>query len=182
MFDALQYEVRQKIRIGNKYNIYEAGDDDPILESAQKKFRLKEDFRFDDPTEGEERFRVKADSVLDVAAGYDIVDSRTGDRVGSVKRSVKSFFKHEYDLVGPDGDTVATVKEDNWVRAFLRRNVTTLIPFSYHIEGSEGEHLGDVSEQFTLLRDTYAIDLADDDLDPRLAVIGTVIVDAIEEN
>lgn len=182
MFDARQYEVRQKIRIGNKYNVYEAGGDDPILESAQKKFRLKEDFRFNDPTTGEERFRVKADSVLDVAAGYDIVDSQTDERVGSVKRSVKSFFKHEYALVGPDGDRVATVKEDNWVRALLRRNVTTLIPFSYDIEGPNGEHLGDVSEQFTPVRDKYTITLAGDELDPRLAVIGTVIIDAIEGN
>lgn len=182
MFDARRYEVRQKIRIGNKYNVYEAGADEPFLESAQKKFRLKEDFRFDDPETGEERFRVKADSVLDIAAAYDIVDSQSGERVGSIKRSAKSFFKHEYALVGPDGQQVATVKEDNWVRAALRRGLTTLIPFSYDIEAPDGSHLGDVSEQFTPVRDRYTIDLVDDGLDPRLAVIGTVVIDAIEEN
>jgi uncharacterized protein YxjI len=182
VFDALRYEVRQKIRIGNTYNIYEAGADEPFLESAQKKFRLKEDFRFDDPETGEERFRVKADSVLDITAAYDIVDSRTDERVGSVKRSAKSFFKHEYALLGPDGEQVATVKEDNWLRAVLRRAVTTLIPFSYEIEGPNGDRLGDVSGQFTPVRDRYTIDLADDGLDPRLAVIGTVVIDAIEEN
>ncbi|WP_089828098.1 LURP-one-related/scramblase family protein [Halogranum amylolyticum] len=183
MFDANRYEIRQKLRIGDKYNVYEEGTDDPILESAQKKFRLKEDFRFDDPETGEERFRVKADSVIDVAASYDIVDSRTGDRIGSVKRSVKSFFKHEYALVDPDGTVVATVKEDSWLRAVLRRNVTTLIPFSYDVEGPNGERLGTISEQFTPVRDRYTIDLSGDgELDPRLAVIGTVVIDAIEEN
>jgi uncharacterized protein YxjI len=183
MFDASRYEVRQKLRIGNKYNVYEKDTDDPILESAQKKFRLKEDFRFDDPDTGEERFRVKADSVLDVAASYDIVDSQSGDRIGSVKRSVKSFFKHEYALVDPDGTVVAHVKEDSWMRAFLRRNITTLIPFSYDIEGPDGERFGSVSEKFTPVRDKYTIDLSGDGrLDPRLAVIGTVVVDAIEEN
>ncbi|EJN58193.1 hypothetical protein SAMN04487950_0223 [Halogranum rubrum] len=181
MFDASRYEVRQKLRIGNKYNVYEG--DENILESAQKKFRLKEDFRFNDPETGEERFRVKADSVLDVAASYDIVDSRTGDRIGSVKRSVKSFFKHEYALVDASGSVVATVKEDGWLRAILRRNLTTLIPFSYDIEGPSGEHFGDVSEKFTPVRDKYTIDLSGDgQLDPRLVVIGTVVIDAIEEN
>lgn len=183
MFDARQYEVRQKIRLGNKYNVYENGNDSPILESAQKRFRLKEDFRFADPETGEERFKVKADSVLDVAAGYDIVDSQTGDHVGSVKRSVKSFFKHEYALVGPDGSTVATIEEDNWARAVLRRNVTTLIPFSYDIVGPNGEQFGDVKESFTPVRDKYTITLAEDsELDPRLVVIGTVVIDAIEGN
>lgn len=183
MFDARRYEVRQKLRIGDKYNIYQAGSDDPILESAQKKFRLKEDFRFDDPATGEERFRVKADSILDVAASYDIVDSRTGDRVGSVKRSVKSFFKHEYALVDASGAVVATITEDGWLRAALRRGLTTLIPFSYDIEGPNSEQYGEVVEQFTPIRDRYTIDLrGDGQLDPRLVVIGTVVIDAIEEN
>ncbi|SFR49894.1 hypothetical protein [Halogeometricum limi] len=178
MFDGSHYEVRQKIRIGNKYRVYEG--DTAILESKQKRFKLKEDFRFTDPDTGEERFRVKADSVLDVAAAYDIVDSETGDRIGSVKRSVMSFFKHEYELLGPDGQTVATVREDSTLMALLRRHVTTFIPFNYDIVSPSGEKLGDVSEAFSF-RDKYQIDLTGD-VDPRLAVVGMVVIDAIEEN
>jgi uncharacterized protein YxjI len=180
MFDADHYEVRQKISIGNKYNIYEGDGEDPILASAQKKFRLKEDFRFLDPESDEERFRVKADSVLDVAAAYDIEDSTTGERVGSVRRSVKSMVKHEYELLDADGDVVGVVKEDSVANAIIRRFVTTLVPFSYVIEGPTGEHLGEVNGAFSL-RDRYSIDLSSD-LDPRLAVIATVVIDAIEAN
>lgn len=178
MFDGTHYEVRQKLRLGNKYRIYEG--DTPILESAQKRFRLKEDFRFTDPDTGEERFRVKAGSILDIASAYDVVDSETGERIGSVRRSVMSFFKHEYELLGPDGDVVATVTEDNAVMALARRRVTTLIPFNYDIVSPSGEKLGDVSESLSF-RDKYSIDLTGD-LDPRLAVVGMVVVDAIEEN
>ncbi|MDS0299956.1 hypothetical protein NDI76_14505 [Halogeometricum sp. S1BR25-6] len=178
MFDGDHYEVRQKIRLGNKYRIYEG--EEAILESAQKKFRLKEDFRFTDPDTGEERFRVKAGSILDIASAYDVVDSETDERIGSVRRSVMSFFKHEYELLGPDGDVVATVTEDSALMALARRHVTTLIPFNYDIVSPSGEKLGDVSESFSV-RDTYSIDVTGD-LDPRLAVVGMVVIDAIEEN
>jgi len=179
MFDGRSYEVRQRIAIGNKYRIYEG--DEPILESAQKKFRLKEDFRFTDPETGDERFRVKADSVLDIAAAYDIVDARTDERVGAVKREAISFFKHEYSLLGPDGDLVARIREDSVPLAIARRFLTTLIPFSYEIVAPDGTAIGAANGAFSL-RDKYSIDLDGGDADPRLAVVGMVVVDAIEEN
>ncbi|MFC6724755.1 hypothetical protein ACFQE1_10295 [Halobium palmae] len=181
MFDARSYEVRQKLGIRTRYNVYEDGTDDPILQSKKKSFRLKEDFRFTDPRTGEEAFRVTTGKILDINAAYDIEDSRTGEPVGAVKRSMMSFLKHEYQLLDPDGNVVATLTEDNHLMALLRRKVTTLIPFNYDIVSPSGEKVGDVSERFSL-RDRYDIDLYGDDVDPRLAVVGTVVVDAIEGN
>ncbi|QLG27960.1 hypothetical protein HUG10_10505 [Halorarum halophilum] len=178
MFEGSRYEVRQKIAIGNKYVISEGGED--ILQSAQKKLRLKEDFRFTDVDGGEELFKVKADSVLDTAAAYDIEDSRTGERVGSVKRSVMSMFKHEYQLLGPDGNVVATVKEDSWLRAFVRRQLTTWLPFAYGVEASDGSEVGRIEGAFSL-RDRYSVTVTGD-VDPRLLVIAAVVIDAIEGN
>jgi uncharacterized protein YxjI len=180
MFEGTRYEVRQKFGIGTKYRVYEG--DAAILESKKKKLRLKEDFRFTDAETGEERFRVKADSVLDVAAAYDIEDSQTGERVGSVKRSATSFAKHEYALFGPDGETVAYIREDSVAKALIRRFVTTLLPFTYRVESPSGESLGSIHESFGV-RDTYDIDLVDaTSVDPRLVVVGSVVIDAIEEN
>ncbi|SDY49459.1 LURP-one-related/scramblase family protein [Halobellus clavatus] len=179
MFDSRSYEVRQKISIGNKYRIYEGNT--AILESAQKKLRLKEDFRFTDPETGAERFRVTADSILDITAAYDIVDSQTDERVGAVKREAISFFKHEYSLFGPDGDKVATIREDSVPMAIARRFITTLIPFSYEIVSVDGTTIGEAKGAFSL-RDRYSIDLSGDDVDPRLVVVGMIVADAIEEN
>ena len=75
---------------------------------------------------------------------------------------------------------MATVTEDNAMMALARRHVTTLIPFNYDIVSPSGEKLGDVSESLSF-RDTYSIDVTGD-LDPRLAVVGMVVIDAIEEN
>lgn len=181
MFDARRYEVRQKFGVRTRYNVYEEGRDDPILQSKQKSFRLKEDFRFTDPETGEEAFRVTAGKILDLNAAYDIVDSRTDEPVGAVKRSVMSLFKHEYQFLDPDGNVVATMSEDSHLMALLRRKVSTVIPFNYDIRSPSGEKLGDVSEQLSL-RDRYTVDLRGDGIDPRLAVVGTVVVDAIEGN
>jgi hypothetical protein len=182
VFDASRYEVRQRVSLGNKYTIYEGDADDPTLTSVQKKFRLKEDFRFEDADSGEEVFRVNADSVLDVSAAYDVVDSRTGERVGSVRRDAVSVLKHEYALLGPDGEVEARVREDSVPLAVARRFLSTLVPFSYDVTAPDGATmLGEVSEQFSL-RDKYTVDLHDGDVDPRLVVIATVVIDAIESN
>lgn len=178
MFDGRAYEVRQRIAIGNKYRIYEGGT--PILESAQKKLRLKEDFRFTDPGSGAERFRVTADSVLDIAAAYDIVDSGTGERVGAVKREAVSVLKHAYTLLGSDGEVVATLREDNVALAVARRLLTTLIPFSYEVVAPDGEVVA-ATGAFSL-RDRYSIECYGDAADPRLIVIGTIVADATEGN
>lgn len=178
MFEGDSYQITQKISIGNKYVVSEGGE--PILESKQKKLRLKEDFRFTDAETGEEAYRVRADSVLDIAAAYDVVDSRTDERVGSVRRSAMSMFKHEYELLGPDGDVVATVSEDSWLRAYLRRNVIGLLPFAYTIEAADGSRAGSISGRLSL-RDRYDVEVTGD-LDPRLAVISAIVIDAIEAN
>ncbi|MFC7202904.1 hypothetical protein ACFQJC_05215 [Haloferax namakaokahaiae] len=179
MFDASQYEVRQKISIGTKYTVYEDGT--PILSAKKKKLKLKEDFRLHDYDSGEERFRIKADSILDVSAAYDIVDSKTGERVGAVKRGAFSFAKHTYQLLGPNGNVVGRIVEDNVPMAIARRFLSTLIPFSYRIEGANGEPVGSIGEQFSL-KDKYTIDLDTSVIDPRLAVVAAVVIDAIEEN
>jgi uncharacterized protein YxjI len=177
MFDADSYEVRQRFGLSNKYNVYEAGEQ--ILASKQKRLRLKEEFNFTTP-DGADAFRVKAGSVLDIAGTYDIVDVRTGERVGAVRREVRSLFRHEYTLLDPEGVAVATLREDSRLLAALRRVVTTLIPFSYDIVAPDGSSLGRVEERLSI-RDRYTVELTGD-IDPRLAVVGTVVVDAIEGN
>jgi uncharacterized protein YxjI len=176
-----RFEVRQKLGIGKKYNVYREGASEPFLTAKKKKLRLKEDFRLTDPETGDERYRVKADRVLDVGAVYEITDTQTGATVGSVRRKRKSFAKHEYALADADGTEVALIKEDSVAMAIVRRFVTTLVPFSYVITSADGSRsLGSVSGAFSI-RDRYEIEV-DDEIDPMLAVVGTVVIDAIEEN
>ena len=181
MFDGDTYRVKQKIRIGEAYNIYEEGEH--VLSVKKKKFRLKEDVRFTD-TDGEPVLRAKASQMLDMNAAYAITDERTGEEVGAVKRDWKSMFKHHWELLDSDGNAVARITEDSVPMALARRYVTTLIPFRYHFESHTGIPLGSIYEKFSF-RYNYTIDLSADTekvIDHRLGVAAAVLIDAIEGN
>lgn len=181
MFEGDRYRVKQKIRIGEAYNVYEEGEH--VLSVKKKKFRLKEDVRFKSP-DGEPVLRAKADQVLDVNAAYAITDERTGEEVGAVKRDWKSFFKHHWELLDASGSVVARVVEDSVPMALARRHLTTLIPFHYNFEDRSGATVGSIDEKFSL-RDNYRIDLSADSqtlVDRRLGVAAAVLIDAIEGN
>lgn len=181
MFDSDIYEIKQNIvAFGNKYSIYEDGE--KILDSGQKKLKLKEDFRFKD-TEGKPVLKVTTDQILDVAASYTVIDERTDETIGALSRKF-TFFAHEWEIIDADNSVIGTLKEDNKVMALARRFVTTLIPFSYKIISQKGENIGKLNGKFSI-RDRYVLDLSNDvdnDLDPRLGVAAAVLVDAIEKN
>lgn len=180
MFESDKYKVKQKaLSIGNKYMIYEDGEQ--ILKSAQKKLKLKEDFRFKDMDDNLV-LKVTTDNVLDIAASYTVTDEESGEPLGAVKEEL-SFLQHKWKILDTEGNVVADIKEDNLAFALVRRFVTTLLPFSYVIE-DENELLGTIKGRFSI-RDTYEIDLSgdsEDKLDPRAVLAATVLIDAIESN
>lgn len=176
MFDSNKYEVRQKlVSIGKKYNVYEG--EEQILQCTKKKLKLKEDFRFES-VEGEPVLRITTDQVIDVAATYNVVDETTDKPVGAVKQDF-TFLKHRWQILDPEGKQIATVREDSMPMALARRFVTTLIPFSYVIK-QNGNELGFIDGQFAV-RDKYSIEV-DEEIDPRLAIAATVLIDAMESN
>jgi uncharacterized protein YxjI len=157
--------------------VYEDGDQ--ILKSAQKKLKLKEDFRFKD-MEDNPVLRVTTDNVLDIAATYTVTDEQENEAIGAVKEEI-SFLQHEWKILDTEGNIIADITEDNVAMALVRRFVTTLLPFSYVIE-SDNQLLGTIKGKFSL-RDTYDIELSEkEDLNPRLAVVATVLIDAMESN
>lgn len=193
MFGGRAYEVREELGFGANYGVYPADADEPLLHTAKERLAIKEDFRFSEPESGEEVLWVKAESVLDVAAAYDVIDERTGEYVGGIQRNVRSALKHSYTVRDHSGEEIATIREDSWPKAVVRRKLTAALPFDYHIEGPDGERFGTISEGVGF-RDRYNIELepadADDDedpdgnatkFDPRLAVVSIVVIDAIEE-
>lgn len=187
MFEGREYAVREEL--GANYGVYVGDADEPFLHSDQERLAIKEDFRFSEPASGEEVLWVKAESVLDVAAAYDVIDERTGEYVGSIQRSVSSILRHDYEIRDHQGDLLATVTEDGWLRALVRRQITDALPFTYHVEGPDGERYGEISENLGF-RDEYEITLEPADgksdtrettaLDPRLAVVAIVLIDEIE--
>jgi uncharacterized protein YxjI len=184
VFDGDRYEVTQKaLSIGNKYTVEEGaeGATEPILAAKQKALKMKEDFRFTDPDGDEELFRVTTDQVLDLKGSYQVVDERTDEVVGAIERESLGFLQQEWQLTGPDGDRVAKVTEDSMAKAMFRRFVTGLLPVAFEVRGPDGNGVrANIDGSFSF-RDHYVVQIHDD-VDPRLVVLASVVIDAIEAN
>lgn len=86
----------------------------------QKLFKLKEDINvFADEQQTQHLFNIKADRVIDFSARYNFT-AANGQPIGSIKRQgMRSIFKANYEVYGPDGTQVMQIHEENaWVKVF----------------------------------------------------------------
>src|SRR5690349_19157229 len=84
----LEYTIRRKVftLLGAKFHIY-----DPqgklVGFSQQKAFKLKEDIRvYADEAKTDERLIILARQIVDFGAAYDVIDAKTQQKVGALKR------------------------------------------------------------------------------------------------
>lgn len=76
--------------------------------------------------------QIKARSIMDLAATYDIIDAQTGITLGSAKRNfMKSILKDTWTIKDASGNPYAQLIEDS--NAILRR-IIPWIPAKYHFE------------------------------------------------
>lgn len=104
-----------------------------VAYSKQKRFRLKEDIMlFTDKSCTVPLLQIKARSIMDLAATYDIIDAQTGITLGSAKRNfMKSILKDTWTIKDASGNPYAQLIEDS--NAILRRFIPW-IPAKYHFE------------------------------------------------
>lgn len=180
MFESRYYEVRREFGFGTAYHIYE--NQTPILKTAYSTLQRSESFRFSDPQTGTDQFGIRETptATVDEANTYDIIDAQTGERVGTVRRNVISHLQHEYTLSNDDGHIVATLREDRPPVAVARRLLSSILPFSCEIIASGGTQAGIVTGALSI-RDQFSIELFTTQIDPQLAVVGTIVADAIED-
>ena len=94
-----QYLFRKKVfkLFGGAFHVYDA-DENVVLYSEQKAFKLREDFRiYCDEMMSEELLTIKTPQILDLGATYYITDGPTGEPVGAIRRkALKSILKDEW--------------------------------------------------------------------------------------
>ena len=117
---------------------FKNSNDQVIAYSKQKRFKLKEDIvLYADETCAQPLLSIKARSVIDFGATYDIVDMTTGENLGAARRKgLKSIFKDTWKILDANGNEYAELVEDSI--AILRRFVK-LIPAKYHFS-IQGQH------------------------------------------
>jgi uncharacterized protein YxjI len=184
-FSLDSYTARRKVlaALTPKFHIYDpAGALAAYVE--QKAFKLKEDITiFGDEEKTRPLLKIKARSVLDVSATYDVADAASGQTVGALRRKgLKSIVQDEWSVLDTGDNEIGTIKEDSTMMALLRRFLSNLIPQSFHIHIG-GQPAGVIKQRFNPFVLQHDVDLRADAgkrFDRRLALAAVVLLLAIE--
>ena len=182
-----QYWIRRKVLklFGGSFHVYDSKDN-LVLFSSQKAFKLKEDIRvFSDESMSEERLIIKARSIIDFGAAYDVVDGASGEKLGAFRRKgFKSFLKDTWEMLDNNDNPIAKLAEDSGCLALVRRmsGVGSLIPQSFYLE-IDGKRAASYRQRFNPFISKMDVTLekgARDILDPRMGLAAGILLVAIE--
>jgi hypothetical protein len=152
-----------------------------LLYCQQKLFKLKEDIRvYADESKQRELLTIKARSVIDFSAAYDVVDAQTGEKVGVLKRKgLKSMLRDEWDVLDANDVSIGKVQEDG---LFWLRRLVNWVPQSYAITLGDAQ-VGAIKQAWNPLVFKAEMDLSADRerrFDRRLALATGILLMAIE--
>ena len=187
LYEADSYMVRQKVLklLGEEFHIY---SDDSMQQligySKQKALKLKEDIRvYSDEQKSTELICIRARSIIDFGAGYDITDSQTGEAVCSFKREgLKSMFKDSWKVMDSSGNQIGTISEDSGLLALVRRFVpggSLLIPQEFVLSTETGSIVF-TQKMNPVVHKMNVTKIQSSGIDPRVVLAATMLLIAIE--
>ena len=138
VLDLKQYVIREKFWkiFGNKF-WFEDVNEKRYGFCEQKRFKLKEDIRiYVDESKSHEWLKIKQKQIVDAWGGYDIVDSQSGEHIGTVRRKFwASIIRTRWHLLDAAGNEIGILIEDSMGYALARRLLLgILLPKKFHIE------------------------------------------------
>ena len=188
MDHAFQYKnyllKRQVFALTGKFRIY-SPQDELLLFSQQKMFKLREDIRvFTDENKSQELLLIQARNIIDFSATYDVIDSPTGLKVGTLRRKgLKSMLQDEWDVLDTQDQVVGLLFEDNIRLAMLRRFLLgSLLPQNYDVTLGQ-ERVADLRQKFNPFAYQLMMDFSMDignRLDRRIGIAAAILLATIE--
>jgi uncharacterized protein YxjI len=188
MHSAFQYDSyllkRQVFALAGKLRLFNPRGE-LVLYVEQKLLRLKEDIRvYGDEAKGREVLLIKARTVIDFAAAYDVVDPADGTKVGVLRRrGLKSIVRDEWEVLDRDDRIIGSLFEDSVGRALLRRVLLgTLLPQDYDMVIGDMK-VADLKQRFNPFAYQMDIDFRMDLgrlLDRRLGTAAAMLLAIIE--
>ncbi|KTD85720.1 hypothetical protein [Paenibacillus etheri] len=179
-----EYIIRKKVFsiMGAKLHIYD-NTEQLLLYSQMKAFKLKEDIAlYTDESMNKELLRIKARSVVDFSATYDVHDTETGEHIGALRRKgLKSILKDEWMILDRHDQEIGKIKEDSTAMALLRRFIS-IIPQKYNIE-MDDTTIPAFKQNFNPFVTKIIADFSEDPkgmLDRRLGLAAGILLCAIE--
>ena len=188
LYEADSYMVRQKVLklLGAEFHIY---SDDSMQQligyCKQKALKLKEDIRvYNDDKKSTELICIKARSVIDFGAGYDITDSQTGEAICSFKREgLKSMLRDSWKVLDTSGNQIGMISEDSGLLALVRRFVpfaNLLIPQEFVLSVSGMGKVNFTQRMNAVVNKLFINNVQSSGLDPRLVLAAAMLLSAIE--
>lgn len=150
---ASEFTIRRKIftLMGASFHIYKP-DGSLMGFCRQKAFKLKEDIRvFSDESQEREWVAIKARSVIDFSAAYDVFDSRSQAKIGAFKRKgFTSMFRDSWIALDENDNEIGKIQEDGSLLAFLRRfgGLSLFFPQTFHLRDDEGAEIARFKTHF----------------------------------
>lgn len=159
--------------------------DQLVLYSQQKMFRLKEDIRvYSDETKTRELLTIKARQIIDFSAYYDVIDSQYSTKVGGLRRKgFRSLVRDEWEVFDAQEKLLGVLTEDSLNQALMRRFLLgRLLPQNYDLL-METERVADYKQRFDFFRYILDVDFQMDSgkkLDRRLGLAAAILLAIIE--
>jgi hypothetical protein len=188
VFQQPQYMVRRKVLklLGGAFHVYDLQQQQVYAYSKMKAFKLKEDIRlYTGEDMSAELLTIRARSVIDLGATYDVHDPRHG-KVGALRRkALKSFIRDEWTILDPNDREVGLIQEDSTGLAIIRRVIdlaSIFIPQKYVVT-IQGREVATFQQNFNPFVYKLVVDLSGDQaglLDRRIALAGAILMAAIE--
>ncbi|MBW7857740.1 MAG: hypothetical protein H3C43_05490 [Leptonema sp. (in: Bacteria)] len=187
LFEQSKYFVRKKFWkiFGGEIKIYDETESQLLCFVKQKAFKLKEDIRvFTDESMSQELFLIKARSIIDFGASYDVTDSTTNERVGTLRRKgLKSILRDSWQVLNSQDQQIGQIEEDSMALALMRRFISgPWIPQSYAMKVGD-KVVGMVKQTFNPFVPRFRVDFSMDTnqaLDRRLGIASVVLLGLIE--
>ena len=184
-FSLDNYMVRKKVIkiIGASFHIYNSNEE-VVFYVNQKGFKLKEDIKvFTGEDMTQELLSIRARNVIDISAIYDVFDTETGEKLGSLRRKgLKSILKDEWLILDANENEVGNIQEDSMALALVRRFLTNLVPQTF-IGTFKNQKVFEFKQRFNIFVQKIDLDFTSDNgkiFDRRLGIAAAVLLCAIE--
>jgi len=181
------FTLRRKIfSILHTYFHFLDSSGEPVLECKMKGFKLKEQLVISCSNTKAELIGIKARSVIDFGATYDVVDLQSGANLGSLRRhGFSSMARDKWSIMCPNGQLVGSIEEDSLALALLRRLIgmvisLNVIPQKYNL-AMHGVQAALLKQNFNPFVQKLAVHkFPQANLDTRLLIASTLLMAGIE--
>lgn len=181
---AIEYTIRRKVFtfFSSKFHIYDI-DGNLIGFSKQKAFKLKEDIRiYTDESMTDERIKIAARSIIDFGAAYDVIDSKTQQKLGALRRKgFKSILRDSWEVMDENDQVIGKLEEDSMLMSLLRRYLGGWIPQKFYLKQDNNHEIAEFRTHFNPFIHRMTVTVYEDcPLNPMLVLAGGLLLVAIE--